>query len=142
MLQQNEPDDYVIGTGGSHTVREFVELAFKYAGIEIEWKGSGIDEKGLIRSLTSALTSTLNIGDAIIEIDPRYFRPTEVDFLLADASKAKEKLGWEPKITFKELVKIMVDADMELIGLNLPGQGKSILEEKGIKWTNNQLTVR
>jgi len=144
MLQQDKPDDYVIGTGESHTVREFVKHAFKYAGIEIEWKGKGIDKKGVIQSLDSTLTlvSTLSIGDTVIEIDPRYFRPTEVDFLLADASKAKQKLGWEPKITFKELVKIMVDADMELIGLNLPGQGKRILEEKGIKWTNNQLTVR
>ena len=144
MLQQDKPDDYVIGTGESHTVREFVKHAFKYAGIEIEWKGKGIDKKGVIQSLDSTLTlvSTLSIGDTVIEIDPCYFRPTEVDFLLADASKAKQKLGWEPKITFKELVKIMVDADMELIGLNLPGQGKRILEEKGIKWTNNQLTVR
>ncbi|MBT9148181.1 MAG: GDP-mannose 4,6-dehydratase [Syntrophomonadaceae bacterium] len=139
MLQQDEPDDYVIGTGESHTVREFVEHAFKYAGIEIEWKGSGTEEKGIIRSLISA--STLSIGDAIVEIDPRYFRPTEVDFLLADASKAKKKLGWEPKITFKELVKIMVDADMELCGLTPKGEGEKILQEKKISWTRNKQTV-
>lgn len=142
MLQQDKPDDYVMGTGESHSVREFIELAFKYSGIEIEWKGKGVDGKGIVRSLDSTLTSVLRIGDAIVEIDPRYFRPTEVDFLLADISKAKKELGWEPKITFKELVKIMVDADMELISLSSPGEGKRILQEKGIKWTNNQLTVR
>ena len=139
MLQQDNPDDYVIGTGESHSVREFIEHTFNYAGIEIEWKGKGTDEKGIVRSSISK--STLNIGDVVIEIDPHYFRPTEVDYLLADASKAKEKLGWEPKITFNELVKIMVDADMELIGLNPPGEGKKILQEKGINWTKNKLTT-
>ena len=141
MLQQDKPDDYVIGTGESYSVKEFVELAFKYAGIEIEWKGNGVDEKGIVRSLDSGLTSTLSVGDAVIIIDPRYFRPTEVNFLLADISKAKKELGWQPKITFKELVKIMVDADMELIGLISQGQGRRILQEKGIEWTNNKLTV-
>jgi GDPmannose 4,6-dehydratase len=79
----------------------------------------------------------LNVGDVIIEIDPKYFRPAEVDYLLADCSKAKEKLGWEPKITFQELAKIMVDADMEVVGLTPPGEGERILEEKGIGWTRN-----
>lgn len=140
MLQQDKPDDYVIGTGESHSVREFVELAFKYAGIEIEWKGNGIDEKGIIQLLDSTLTSAsiLSIGDAVIEIDPRYFRPTEVDFLLADASRAKKKLGWEPEVTFNELVKIMVDADMELYGLTPRGEGEKILHEKKINWTKNK----
>ncbi|MFA4911585.1 MAG: GDP-mannose 4,6-dehydratase [Desulfobacteria bacterium] len=141
MLQQDVPDDYVIGTGESHSVRDFVEETFNYAGIEIEWKGKGKEEKGIIRSLTSILTSTLTVGDVLIEIDPRYFRPTEVDFLLADASKAKKRLGWEPRVTFKELVKIMVDADMELIGLNSPGEGEKILIEKEINWTKNKLTI-
>ena len=141
MLQQDKPDDYVIGTGESYSVKEFVELAFKYAGIEIEWKGNGADEKGIVRSLDSKVTPNLNVGDAVIIIDPRYFRPTEVNFLLADISKAKRELGWKPKITFKELVKIMVDADMELIGLISQGQGRRILQEKGIEWTNNKLTV-
>lgn len=142
MLQQDDPDDYVIGTGESHSVREFVELAFNYAGIEIEWKGKGVDEKGIVRSLFSTLTSSLTVGDVLIEIDPRYFRPTEVNFLLADTSKAREKLGWEPKVTFKELVRIMVDADMELLDLDPPGEGKKILLNKGIHWTKNKLTVR
>jgi len=115
MLQQNEPDDYVIATGETHSVKEFVNLAFSHAGIEIEWKGKGVEEKGVIKSLSSTLTSSspLSIGDAIIEIDSRYFRPLEVEFLQGDASKAKKKLGWEPKVRFKELAKIMVDSDIK-----------------------------
>ena len=126
MLQQDKPNDYVIATGETHSVREFVNLAFSHAGIEIEWKGSGINEKGVIRSLSpsfrstltssstfSKLASNLRIGDAIIEIDPRYFRPLEVEFLQGDASKAKKKLKWEPKVKFKELLKIMVDSDIK-----------------------------
>lgn len=138
ILQQDKPDDYAIGTGESHSVREFVEHAFHYAGIEIEWRGSGIDEKGFVRSLKSDLASDLQVGDILIEIDPRYFRPTEVAFLLADPSKARERLGWEPKVTFQELVKIMVDADMESIGVNPPGEGEKIFSEKGIDWTTNK----
>jgi GDPmannose 4,6-dehydratase len=107
MLQQDEPDDYVIGTGESHTVREFLEEAFSYAGLD--WREH-------------------------VEIDPRYFRPTEVEFLLADAAKAREKLGWQPKVTFKELVRIMVDADTEAAGLTPPGEGKRILQEKFSGW--------
>jgi GDPmannose 4,6-dehydratase len=142
MLQQDRAEDFVIGTGESHTVREFVELAFSYAGIEIEWKGKGAEEKGIVRSLTSPQPpAKLKPGNVLIEIDPRYFRPTEVDFLLADASKAKKKLGWEPKITFQELVKIMVDADMELVHLSSPGDGQRILHEKGIHWTKNRVTT-
>jgi GDPmannose 4,6-dehydratase len=130
MLQQPEPDDYVIATGETHSVREFANLAFQHAGIEIEWRKSGVDEKGIVKSLASnlqpptshlhpitsnlqPLTSALSIGDAIIEIDPRYFRPLEVEFLQGDASKAKRKLGWEPKVRFKDLVRMMVDADIK-----------------------------
>jgi GDPmannose 4,6-dehydratase len=118
MLQQEEPDDYVLGTGESHPVREFVELAFNHAGIELKWKGNGLEEKGIIRSLPSpspsTLTSTcsLNVGDVLIEIDARYFRPTEVEFLQSDPTKAREKLGWEAKVKFEELVRMMVDADI------------------------------
>ncbi|TVL97772.1 MAG: GDP-mannose 4,6-dehydratase [Candidatus Brocadia sp. WS118] len=143
MLQQDKPDDYVIGTGESHSVREFVVHAFHYAGIELEWKGSGKDEKGIIRSIDSSLSppaSNLSAGDVIVEIDPQYFRPTEVDFLLADPSKARDKLCWEPKITFQELVKIMVDADMKYLGLNPPEEGEEILRAKGIDWTRNKQT--
>ena len=101
MLQADTPDDFVLATNETHTVREFVEEAFKVLGEEVVWKGKGVDEKGFLKSS----------GKAVVEIDPRYFRPTEVDLLIGDYSKAREKLGWEPKTTFKELVKIMVEAD-------------------------------
>jgi len=140
MLQQEKPEDFVIGTGESHSVREFVEVAFQYAGMEIEWKGIGTNEKGVVRTLSSGTTSTTGLkpGSVIIEIDPRYFRPTEVDFLLADSSKARKKLGWEPKVTFKELAKIMVDADMKALNLKATNEGQDILKDKGIFWTKNQ----
>jgi GDPmannose 4,6-dehydratase len=138
MLQQDKPEDFVIGTGESHTVREFVELAFGYAGVEIEWKGTGPGEKGIVRSLSGTAAKICKVGATVIEIDPRYFRPTEVDFLLADASKAKKLLGWEPRVVFKELVKIMVDADLELVRITPPGEGEKILQSKGIHWTKNK----
>ncbi len=140
ILQQDKPDDYAIGTGESHTVREFVENAFNYAGIEIEWRGEGLNEEGIIQSMNSASTSgleeNLKVGDTIVKIDPKYFRPAEVDFLLADATRAQKELGWVPKVTFNELVKIMVDSDMETIGLKSPGEGKIILSNNKIDWTN------
>jgi GDPmannose 4,6-dehydratase len=137
MLQQDNPDDYVIGTGESHSVKEFVELAFEYAGIKIEWRGKGINMQGIIASLGVEGT-LMNIGDILIEIDQRYFRPTEVEYLLADSTKSKERLGWEAKVTFKELVKIMVDADMALSGLRAKNDGKAILENKGLNWISNK----
>ena len=97
MLQQDEPDDYVIATGEQHSVREFVEIAAPFFGLNIEWKGEGIEEEGVDKTT----------GRSIIKVSDKYFRPTEVDSLLGDASKAKEKLGWEPKITFKQLVEDM-----------------------------------
>lgn len=108
MLQQKELVDYVIATGEAHTVREFTELAFKGAGIDIEWKGEGVKEKGMD-------TST---GKVVVEVSPDYFRPAEADFLIGDASKAKEKLGWKPKVGFHELIKIMVDADLRKENVN------------------------
>jgi GDPmannose 4,6-dehydratase len=102
MLQQDEPDDLVIATGETHSVREFVELAFGEVGIEIEWQGEGVDEVGL-----DAAT-----GDVLVKIDPRYYRPTEVELLLGNPTKAKEKLGWEAKVELRELVKMMVEGDM------------------------------
>lgn len=113
MLQQDEPDDFVIGTGQSHTVREFCELAFGEVGIELEWKGSGPEEIGRVASKKESLNC--KPGDVVVSIDPRYFRPTEVAFLLADTSKAKKKLPWESKVTFKELAHIMVSADFKAI---------------------------
>lgn len=102
ILQHHEPDDFVIATGENHSVREFVELAFKEVGICVEWQGEGIDEKG-IDSKT---------GRTLAAVDPRYFRPTEVDELLGDAAKARELLGWKPKVSFNELVKRMIVADL------------------------------
>lgn len=136
MLQQDAPDDYVVGTGESHSVREFVEEGFSYAGIEIEWNGEGKNQKGIIKSSTSTLTP----GDVLIEMDPKYFRPTEVDFLLADISKARNKLGWEPRVTFKDLVKIMVDCELRHVGLPSREEGERVLEGKNIIWTKNKLT--
>ncbi len=132
----------MIGTGESHSVREFVKVAFEYAGVEIEWQGQGIGEKGIVRSLDSDMSSPLKVGDVLVEIDPRYFRPTEIDYLLADASLTKKKLNWSPKVTFNELVRIMVDADMELAGLRPIGDGQKILNAKGINWTENKMTVK
>lgn len=103
MLQAKTPDDYVIATNETHTVREFVEEAAKHLGMEIAWKGKGIKEKGIDKKT----------GATIIEIDPIYFRPAEVDVLLGDASKARRKLGWKPKVKFKELAKMMVESDFE-----------------------------
>lgn len=141
ILQQDEPDDYVAGTGESHSVREFVEKAFGYAGIEIEWKGRGKEEKGVVKSNSSRWDDILKSKKVVIEIDPRYFRPTEVEFLQADITKAREKLGWEPKITFKELVKIMVDYDFKLIGLKPNGEGIEACNKKGFTYTNHDFSL-
>ena len=125
MLQQDAPDDYVIATGEQHSVREFVEAAAKEAGIGITWQGSGKDEVGVVSSFDSsripeirtagveaAVGSVVRPGQAIVRIDPRYFRPAEVDTLLGDPSKAKKQLGWTPKVKFADLVKEMVRADI------------------------------
>jgi len=140
MLQQDEPDDFVVGTGESHSVREFVEKAFDYAGIEIEWRGEGVKEKGIVKSVDMKYDKVIKPGDVIIVIDPKYFRPTEVEHLQADITKAREKLGWEPKTTFDELIKIMVDYDMLLVGLTPPGEGIRISREKGYTWTNHEFS--
>ena len=101
MLQQEKPEDYTISTGKQHTVREFVEVAAKELEIDIKWQGNGVNEKGMWND------------KIIVSVDPRYFRPTEVETLLGDSRKAKEKLGWCPKITFNELVKEMVCMDLK-----------------------------
>jgi GDPmannose 4,6-dehydratase len=138
MLQQDKPEDFVIGTGESRSVREFVEQGFKYAGVELEWKGKGTDEVGVVRSTASGDSSRLKTGAVVVKIDPRYFRPTEVDFLLADPSKARKVLHWTPKITFHDLVKIMVDADLAAAHLVPRGEGERILLDKGIHWTKSK----
>lgn len=105
MLQQEKPDDYVIATNETRTVREFVETAFSYIGITIEWKGQGVDEVGINK----------NTGKVVIKINPQFFRPAEVDVLLGNPAKAENKLGWKREIPFTELVTRMVDHDMELV---------------------------
>jgi GDPmannose 4,6-dehydratase len=110
MLQQKKPDDFVIATGIQHSVKEFINVASKELGMIIKWEGKGIEEKAYW------LNSGKNrIKKLIIEIDPRYYRPAEVDSLLGDASKARKKLGWKPKITFRELVKEMVSEDLKSV---------------------------
>jgi GDPmannose 4,6-dehydratase len=105
ILQQDTPDDYCLATGETHSVREFVELAFGHIGCNIKWQGNGVDEQGI----------DAETGRVLIQIDPRYFRPTEVDELLGDPSKAREKLGWEHKTSFPELVSMMMASDMEVV---------------------------
>jgi len=109
MLQQEQADDYVIATGETHSVRSFVELAFRETGIELEWQGSGEQEKGVDK----------NSGRVLIEVDPRYYRPSEVDILLGDPTKAKTELGWDPHGTsYEELVRLMVEADLSYVKAN------------------------
>jgi GDPmannose 4,6-dehydratase len=105
MLQQKEPQDFVLATGEMHTVREFTELAFKEIGIPLEWRGEGEQEVGVDKAT----------GKVFVAVDPRYYRPTEVELLIGDPSKAKKILGWEPKIKFSELVKLMAKADLEKV---------------------------
>ena len=101
MLQQEQPDDYVLATGETHSVREFTDLSFKELDMELEWVGDGAEEKGIDPST----------GNVVVAVDPRYYRPTDVDLLIGDPAKAKEKLGWEPQVKFEELVRIMVQSD-------------------------------
>lgn len=106
ILQQDEPDDFVIATGVQHSVREFVQLAFHHAGIELEWSGSGLEEKGINKAT----------GKVLVEVSPDFFRPTDVVDLLGDPAKARERLGWDPcKTSFEELVRLMTAHDMELV---------------------------
>lgn len=110
MLQQDKPKDYVIATGETHTVREFVELSFKEVGIDMEWKGRGADEKGYDKKT----------GKLLVNIDPKYFRPTEVEFLLGDPQRAERELKWHRKVEFRGLVRMMVDADLkEVAGIDI-----------------------
>jgi len=106
MLQQKNPDDYVLATGETHTIRELIEYAFNYIGIKIAWKGKGLDEKGIDKKS----------GKVIVEVSKKYYRPAEVDLLLGDPSKAKKNLGWKPETKFKKLIEIMMEADLKRVG--------------------------
>lgn len=108
MLQLEKPEDFVIATGETRSVREFIEASFKFIGKEIEWRGEGLSEVGVEKG-----TDIVRV-----RVNPKYFRPTEVDLLQGDASKAKKVLGWKPKVTFDELVKDMMTADIELMKMN------------------------
>ena len=140
MMQQNKPGDFVIGTGQSVSVRDFVAKSFAYAGVELEWVGSGVSEIGIIKKLSLIWSGVLNLGDVIVEVDPRYFRPTEVEHLQADISKAKDILCWSPRVTFDELVKIMVDYDLKFAGLTPIGQGIEICKNKNFLYTSHTVT--
>lgn len=124
MLQQDVPEDFVIATGESHSVREFVEYAAGVLGLEIQWRGDGLEEEGIVSHIddsvpaleglqSSIAQKNINEGQIVVRIDPRYFRPTEVDDLLGDASKAREKLGWEPKTGFLDLIAEMIRSDLK-----------------------------
>ncbi len=114
ILQQDKPDDFVIATGVTTEVREFVRLAFEELGIEIEFKGEGIDEKGYVAQCNNPKYQ-LETGKEILSIDPRYFRPTEVELLIGDPSKANKVLGWKPEYDLKGLVSDMVESDIKLV---------------------------
>lgn len=127
ILQQDEPDDYVIATGESHSVKEFVEEAFKHIGLLLRWEGERMDRRAIVDEVVdSNYLNTLKVrrGDTIVSLSQEYFRPTEAESLLGDSSKAREKLGWRPKVTFHQLVKIMVEADLRKTQLLLEGTRK------------------
>jgi len=103
MLQQDKPDDFVLATGVTHTVRHFVDLAFNRVGVELKWEGAGIEEKGF----------DVSTGKVVVEVDAKYFRPTEVELLIGDPSKAQKELGWKHKYELTDLVNEMIDADVK-----------------------------
>ena len=113
MLQQDEPEDFVIATGRQYSVRDFVNAAARELGITLRWEGTGVDETGMVAAVNDE-TSTLNIGDVVVRVDSRYFRPAEVETLLGDPTKAQQKLGWKAKTAFKDLVAEMVRADLKI----------------------------
>ena len=128
MLQQEKPEDFVIATGIQYSVRQFVQWSASEIGIEIEFIGSGVDEQGVVKSVSGDNTPGVSVGDIIVKVDPRYFRPTEVETLLGDPSNAKNKLGWVPEITAQDMCKEMVKYDMKIAILQR--RNKSFLEEQ------------
>ena len=142
MLQHHEADDYVVGTGRSYTVRDFVQRAFAYAGLELEWVGAGITERGVVSKTHDRWQTVTKPGDCLVEVDPRYFRPTEVEHLQADITKAREKLCWQPRVTFDELVQIMVDYDLQFAGLEPIGHGLQVNNDKHFEYTHHDLSFQ
>jgi len=125
MLQQDEPDDFVIATGVQYSVRQFIEWSAAELGVTIEFHGEGLEEKGVVTAVEGDKAPALNVGDVIVQIDPRYFRPAEVETLLGDPSKAKEKLGWTPEITVQQMCAEMVRKDLKV------AQRHALLKEHG-----------
>lgn len=111
MLQQEQPEDFVIATGVQYSVRDFVRMAAKALGIELEFKGQGIDEQAIVTKITGNRAPKLKPGDVIVKVDPRYFRPAEVETLLGDPSYAQKRLGWKPEISIETLIDEMIDYD-------------------------------
>ena len=125
MLQQDQPDDFVIATGKQISVREFVRLSARELGVELDFQGVGIDEIAEVSAITGDLAPALSVGDVVIRVNPRYFRPAEVETLLGDPSKAKELLGWVPEITVEEMIAEMVAHDLD------QAKQKSLLKSHG-----------
>lgn len=138
ILQLDLPDDFVVGTGESHKVAEFIEKAFSYCGIEIEWKNKHNGYSGIIKSLENFLQGHLKTGQEVICFDKKYIRPADVPDLVADLTKIRNLLNWEPKIKFDDLVKIMCDFDLLAVGLQPKMQGIKKLEEIGFNWTSHK----
>ena len=136
MLQHDVPDDFVIATGESYSVREFVEKSFQAIGIKIAWQGTGVDEVGIVSDIREddvgvSLCGSVAKGSVVLRIDPRYFRPTEVEELLGDPTKAKEELGWEARMSFEELVRIMIEEDLE------EAKRDSLIRKEGFRTYNH-----
>lgn len=127
MLQQEKPDDFVIATGVQYSVRQFIEMTAAKLGITIEWKGSGVNEEARVARITGDKAPALKVGDVIVRIDPRYFRPAEVETLLGDPAKAKQKLGWVPRITLDEMIDEMVSHDLD------QARQQALLKSSGFK---------
>jgi GDPmannose 4,6-dehydratase len=129
MLQQETAEDFVIATGVTTEVRDFVKMAFSHVGIELEWKGEGIEEKGYVKSCSNA-EFQLERGRCVVEVDPRYFRPTEVELLIGNPAKAKKLLGWEPQYDLQMLVDDMMQGDIKLM------KKEKYLKDGGFKTLN------
>jgi GDPmannose 4,6-dehydratase len=141
MLQQERAEDYVVGTGETRSVRDFIDISCTYIGLELEWTGTGTDTKGVIKSHDRRWDGVVKEGAVIVRIDPKYFRPTEVDILLADITKAKKHLGWEPRVRFEELVKVMLDYDMKKVNLDVKGEGIEAIHRHGFNWTDHAIAM-
>ena len=127
MLQQEQPEDFVIATGEQYSVRQFIEAAAHHLGVTVSWEREGVDEVGVVAAVKGDFSPSVEVGQTIVKIDSRYFRPTEVDTLLGDASRAREKLGWKPRVRFRDLVRDMVREDYRI------AQRDSMVKQRGYR---------